>query len=101
LVSFFLIIALILGLLSLLSLYRGVFGPTVLDRIISISVIGTKTTIILALIGFIYMRSEMFIDIAVAYALLNFIATIAASKFFIRRRSIDPGTRYLKEKEVK
>ncbi|MEK7829227.1 MAG: pH regulation protein F, partial [Deltaproteobacteria bacterium] len=60
--NFFLAIALILGFLTLLCLYRGVFGPTVLDRIISISVIGTKTTIILALIGLIYGRMDMFVD---------------------------------------
>jgi multicomponent Na+:H+ antiporter subunit F len=76
----------------MLALYRGIAGPTVLDRIISISVIGTKTTIILVLMGFIYKRSDMFLDIALAYALLNFIATIAAAKFFRRRKSIIPGS---------
>jgi multicomponent Na+:H+ antiporter subunit F len=78
--------------LVLLCLYRGIAGPTVLDRIISVSVIGTKTTIILALMGFIYKRSDMFLDIALVYALLNFIATIAAAKFFRRRKSIIPGS---------
>jgi multicomponent Na+:H+ antiporter subunit F len=68
-----------------------VTGPTVLDRIISISVIGTKTTVILALMGFIYERGEMFLDISLAYALLNFVATVAAAKFFRRRKSIMPG----------
>lgn len=80
--NFFLVTGLILGFLVLLCLYRGVFGPTVLDRIISTSVIGTKTTVILALIGFIYGRIDMFVDISIAYAMLNFIATLAAAKFF-------------------
>ena len=97
--DFFLAISLTLGCLAFLCLYRGVFGPTVLDRIISISVIGTKTTIMLILIGLIYKRVDMFIDIALAYALLNFIATMAASKFFRRRRSILPGAKYYKKKE--
>jgi multicomponent Na+:H+ antiporter subunit F len=97
--NFFLAISLTLGCLALLCLYRGIFGPTVLDRIISTSVIGTKTTIILILIGFIYKRVDMFIDIALAYALLNFIATMAASKFFRKRGSIIPGAKYYKEKE--
>ena len=90
--NFFLYIAMYLCFLVLLCLYRGIAGPTVLDRIISVSVIGTKTTIILVLMGFIYKRSDMFLDIALAYALLNFIATIAAAKFFRRRKSIVPGS---------
>ena len=91
----------ILCLLVVMSLYRGIFGPTVLDRIISISVVGTKTTIILALMGFIYKRVDMFLDICLAYALLNFIATLAAAKFFRRRESIIPGAKYFKERWVK
>jgi multicomponent Na+:H+ antiporter subunit F len=90
--TFFIYIAMFLCLLVILALYRGVVGPTVLDRIISISVIGTKTTIILALMGFIYKRGDMFLDISLAYALLNFIATVAAAKFFRRRKSIIPGS---------
>lgn len=97
--NFFLGISLTLGCLALFCLYRGIFGPTVLDRIISISVIGTKTTVILILIGLIYKRVDMFVDIALAYALLNFIATMAASKFFRRRGSIVPGAKYYREKK--
>ncbi len=89
--SFFIYSAMFLCVLVILALYRGIAGPTVLDRIISISAIGTKTTIILVLMGFIYKRADMFLDIAIAYALLNFIATIAAAKFFRRRKSIVPG----------
>ena len=97
--QFFLIISLTLAGLALLCLYRAIFGPTVLDRIISTSVVGTKTTIILILIGLIYDRVEMFVDIALAYALLNFIATMAASKFFRHRGSIIPGAKHYKERE--
>jgi multicomponent Na+:H+ antiporter subunit F len=90
--NFFLYIAMYLCFLVLLCLYRGIAGPTVLDRIISVSVIGTKTAIILVLMGFIYKRSDMFLDIALVYALLNFIATVAAAKFFRRRKSIIPDS---------
>jgi multicomponent Na+:H+ antiporter subunit F len=99
--NFFLATGLILGFLVLLCLYRGVFGPTVLDRIIAISVVGTKTTVILILMGLIYKRIDMFVDISIAYALLNFITTLAASKFFRTRKSIIPGAKYFKEREVK
>lgn len=80
--EFFLTIILILGFLALLCLYRGVAGPTVLDRMASAGVIGTKAAVILALMGFIYKRIDMFVDISLVYAMLNFIATLAAAKYF-------------------
>jgi len=82
--KFFLINSLILSILVLLCLYRVVYGPGVFNRLIGASVIGTKTLIILVLIGFLYGRVEMFIDISLVYALLNFIVTISAAKYFQR-----------------
>jgi multicomponent Na+:H+ antiporter subunit F len=79
--SFFLYFGLGLFSLVLLCLYRGIFGPGVLNRIAAISAIGTKTLVILLLMGFIYNRVDMFIDISMVYALLNFIGTIAAAKY--------------------
>jgi multicomponent Na+:H+ antiporter subunit F len=99
--DFFLIVSMLLAFFVLLSLYRAVYGPTVLDRIISVGVIGTKTTILLLLIGFIYGREDMFVDIAMAYALLNFVATLAAAKFFRARKSIIPGATFLRERGIK
>lgn len=83
--QFFLIISIILGLFVLLCLYRVVFGPGVFNRLVGTSVIGTKTLTILLLIGFIYKRVDMFVDIALVYALLNFIVTLAAAKYFQRK----------------
>ncbi len=83
---FILGIAIALILLILVSLYRLVFGPSILDRVLSGNVVGTKTTVLLLLIGLLYQDLGMFVDIAVAYALLNFIATLGASKFFIRKK---------------
>jgi len=79
--SFFLYLGMGLFSLALLCLYRGVFGPGVLNRIAGISAIGTKTLVILLLMGFIYNRVDMFIDISMVYALLNFIGTITAAKY--------------------
>jgi len=79
--SFFLYLGLGLFSLVLLCLYRGVFGPGVLNRIAAINAIGTKTLVILLLMGFIYKRVDMFIDISMVYALLNFIGTITAAKY--------------------
>ncbi len=79
--SFFLWLGMGLFTLVLLCLYRGVFGPGVLNRIAGICAIGTKTLVILLLMGFIYNRVEMFIDISMVYALLNFIGTITVTKY--------------------
>lgn len=79
-----------LGLVALIicSLVRVLGGPTVLDRIVGVNMIGTKTTVLLLLIGLIYQNLEMFVDIALAYALLNFIATIGACKYFRRSKKV-------------
>lgn len=86
--GFFLINSLILGVFVLLSLYRVVLGPAIFNRLIGASVIGTKTLIILAFIGVIYRRIEMFVDISLVYALLNFIVTLAAAKYFQRKGAL-------------
>jgi multicomponent Na+:H+ antiporter subunit F len=70
------------------SLYRSVFGPTVLDRLIGVNAIGSKTVILLLLIGLIYKRLDMFVDIALAYALLNFVAVLASSRYFQKRKGL-------------
>ena len=77
-----------LTFLMMLSLYRAVFGPTVLDRLLGVNAIGSKTTTLLVLIGLIYGRVDLFIDIALAYAMLNFIAVLAASRFFQKRKGL-------------
>lgn len=87
-----------LGCFTLVCLYPAIYSPTVLDKIVSVGVIGTKTTIILLLIGFTYQRVDMFVDIALAYALLNFLATLTAAKFFRTRKSIVPGYKFRSER---
>jgi multicomponent Na+:H+ antiporter subunit F len=84
----FLATGIALVLLMTMSLVRAVIGPTILDRILGGNVIGTKTTVLLLLIGVLYDNLAMFVDIALAYALLNFIATLGAAKFFLRRRGV-------------
>jgi multicomponent Na+:H+ antiporter subunit F len=71
-----------------LSLYRAVVGPTILDRLIGVNAIGSKTTTLLILIGLMYHRVDMFVDIALAYAMLNFIAVLATSRYFQKRKGL-------------
>jgi len=84
----FLIASIVISLLMFLSLYRAVRGPTVLDRLIGVNAMGSKTTTLLVLIGLLYQRVDMFVDIALAYAMLNFIAVLAASRYFQKRKGL-------------
>lgn len=83
-IDFFLILSVAMCGLVLLCLYRGTYGPGVLNRAAGISAIGTKTLIILLLMGVIYDRIDMFIDISMVYALLNFIGTVVLAKYVER-----------------
>jgi multicomponent Na+:H+ antiporter subunit F len=65
----------------LIILLRASLGPTVFDRILAINTFGTVTVLLIALFGFLTARPD-FMDIALLYALINFISTIAVLKLF-------------------
>ena len=73
------IIAILIGMILLL--IRGIIGPTLYDRVLAVNSFGTKTVLVLGLLGYLMGRPE-FMDIALLYALINFVATIAILKFF-------------------
>lgn len=60
---------------------RAIMGPSHYDRILAVNSFGTKAVLLLAVIGFMFGRPA-FLDIAIVYALINFISTIALMKFF-------------------
>ncbi len=62
-----------------LAMARALLGPTVYDRILAVNLFGTKTVLIIAVLGFMAGRPD-FLDIALAYALINFIGVIAVLK---------------------
>jgi multicomponent Na+:H+ antiporter subunit F len=64
-----------------LALVRAFRGPTVYDRILAVNMFGTKTVLFIAVSGFLTGRPD-FLDIALVYALINFISTVAVLKFF-------------------
>jgi multicomponent Na+:H+ antiporter subunit F len=68
-------------------LYRAVKGPTVQDRIIAINIVGTSTVVVIALVAAALDRPG-FLDIALVYALLNFVLSIAAAKLTIDRGEV-------------
>jgi multicomponent Na+:H+ antiporter subunit F len=79
--KFFLHCTMVLTVIIFIPLYRVVKGPTVFDRMLGAGAIGTKTMVLILAIGFLFQRLDMFVDITLAYAVLNFIGTIAIAKF--------------------
>ena len=75
------LIGLVFVVALLLPFYRVVLGPTVFDRMMGVGVIGTKTVVLVCLVGFAYGRIDMFIDIAISYAMLNYIGTVVVAKY--------------------
>ena len=63
-----------------LALTRALLGPTVYDRVLAVNMFGTKTVLLIAVLGFLAGRPD-FLDISLVYALINFIGTIAVLKF--------------------
>jgi multicomponent Na+:H+ antiporter subunit F len=76
----------ILGFALLLPFWRVMRGPTVFDRMLGVGVIGTKTVMLVCLVGYLFGRVDMFVDIALAYAMLNFIGAIVIAKYLDRSR---------------
>jgi len=79
--QFFLYSAVVLTIIIAVPLIRVVKGPTLFDRILATNAIATKTIVLIALIGFLFDRIDMFIDITLAYAILGFIGVLTIAKF--------------------
>ena len=67
-----------------LALVRALLGPTIYDRLLAANMFGTKTVLFLSIVAFLYGRPD-FLDLALVYALINFIGVIAVLEF-IRER---------------
>lgn len=73
-----------------LALMRALIGPTAFDRILAVNMFGTKTVLMIAVISMLMERTD-FLDIALVYALINFIGTIAVLKFSMVEREREAG----------
>lgn len=67
-----------------LALLRAVLGPSVYDRVLAVNMFGTKTVLLLSVIAFLSGRPD-FLDLALTYALINFIGVLAVLEFFRSR----------------
>lgn len=75
-----------------LALVRALLGPGLYDRVLAVNMVGTKTVLLLSVISFVIGRPD-FLDLTLAYALINFIGVLAVLEFFrdraIRRNAED------------
>ena len=85
--QFFIYYSVVLTVIIFIPLYRVVKGPTIFDRMLGAGAIGTKTMVLILTIGYAYNRFDMFVDIMLAYAILNFIGIIAIAKFLGTEKS--------------
>ena len=78
--SIFLATTIVLAILTFICLYRAYAGPTAADRVVAIDVISTKVAVLIAFLS-ILTGQESFIDVALVYAMIGFVMTIAVSKY--------------------
>ena len=76
---FITLVAVILGMG--MALVRAIAGPTIFDRILAVNVANTQTVLLIAVLGFLTDRPD-FIDLSLVYALISFVGTLAALKYF-------------------
>jgi multicomponent Na+:H+ antiporter subunit F len=82
-ITIFLVTGLLIVVTVLLSLYRAVVGPGVFNRVAAVNIIGTKTIALLVVMGY-YFERPYFFDIALLYAMINFIGTLVFAKYLER-----------------
>lgn len=78
--NFLTVIAVIISINAVLCLYRAAVGPTTQDRLLGVNIVGTKTLVVVVLVTYIFAES-FFLDVAIVYALLLFVVTIATSRY--------------------
>ncbi len=83
----FLVGAALFVLLAVALLYRAVKGPSTQDRVLAVNVLGTNTVVVLAFLG-VGLGESSLLDIALVYALLNFLMAVAISKFTVERGGV-------------
>lgn len=80
----FLSVSLAILVTMVLALIRAIRGPSVYDRVLAVNMFGTKTALLLSVVAFLYGRPD-FLDLALAYALINFVGVLAVLEFFQKR----------------
>ena len=77
----YLIIIAMMLVFSIFIFYRLLKGPSIYDRMNGMSIIGSYVLILIVVFGFIERRPDMFVDIAIAYAILGFLTSVVVAKY--------------------
>lgn len=80
----YIVVSIAILVTMVLALVRALMGPSVYDRVLAVNVFGTKTVLLLSVIAFLYGRPD-FLDLALAYALVNMVGILAVLEFFQNR----------------
>lgn len=76
----YLIVSLAIIMTMILALARALLGPTIYDRVLAVNLFGTKTALLLSVMAFLFDRPD-FLDLALAYALINLVGVLAVLEF--------------------
>jgi multicomponent Na+:H+ antiporter subunit F len=86
----YIVVSIAILITMVLALIRALLGPSVYDRVLAVNVFGTKTVLLLAVIAFLYGRPD-FLDLALAYALINVVGILAVLEFSQNRSRVSEG----------
>lgn len=76
------------GLAMLLSLWRLLRGPTVMDRILALDTLNVTAIAQLVLLG-MHLKTPVYFEAALIIAMLGFVSTVVLSKYVIRRDIVE------------
>lgn len=74
-----------IALMTALSLYRVYAGPTVFDRLVAVALVAVNGIVLIVVLGFVFARPALFLDIALTFALLAFLLPLALGRYFEHR----------------
>ena len=86
----FAVVAVAILMTMVLAVARALKGPSIYDRVLAVNVFGTKTALLLSVVAFLFERSD-FLDLALAYALINMVGIMAVLEFFQNRDTRENG----------
>ena len=79
-----------------MALGRALLGPSIYDRLLAANMFGTKSVLLLSVVAFLYGRPD-FLDLALVYALINFIGVIAVLEFIRERTDSEAAEKIVDE----
>lgn len=93
------VVSLAILITMILAIVRALLGSSVYDRVLAVNLFGTKTVLLVSVLAFLYGRPD-FLDLALAYALINFIGVLAVLQFFQSGERKRVGETHVNQKET-